>query len=78
MTDLLQPLLHYSGHFLLPFTIAWLIWRPHWRVAGLIMAATIAIDLDHLLADPIFDSERCSIGFHPLHGGWPRSSMFCC
>ncbi|SIN59550.1 hypothetical protein SAMN02745824_0078 [Parasphingorhabdus marina DSM 22363] len=70
MTDLLQPLLHYGGHFLLPFALAWLIWRRHWQVAGLIMTATIAIDLDHLLADPIFDPDRCSIGFHPLHGGW--------
>lgn len=25
------------------------------------------VDLDHLLATPIFDSNRCSIGFHPLH-----------
>jgi hypothetical protein len=25
------------------------------------------IDLDHLLADPVFDSCRCGIGFHPLH-----------
>lgn len=25
------------------------------------------IDLDHLLASPIFDPNRCSIGFHPLH-----------
>ena len=25
------------------------------------------VDLDHLLATPIFDPNRCSIGFHPLH-----------
>jgi hypothetical protein len=25
------------------------------------------IDLDHLLANPIFDKNRCSINFHPLH-----------
>jgi len=25
------------------------------------------VDLDHLLATPIFDPSRCSIGFHPLH-----------
>ena len=25
------------------------------------------VDLDHLLADPIFDPNRCSINFHPLH-----------
>lgn len=25
------------------------------------------VDLDHLLATPIFQSNRCSIGFHPFH-----------
>lgn len=25
------------------------------------------IDLDHLLATPIFNPNRCSINFHPLH-----------
>lgn len=25
------------------------------------------IDLDHLWATPIFDPNRCSVGFHPLH-----------
>ncbi len=28
------------------------------------------IDIDHLLADPIYDPHRCGIGFHPLHGLW--------
>jgi len=31
------------------------------------MISTILIDLDHLLASPIFDANRCSINFHPLH-----------
>ncbi len=31
------------------------------------MTATMIVDIDHLLADPIFVSGRCSIGFHPLH-----------
>ena len=25
------------------------------------------VDVDHLLATPIFDANRCSINFHPLH-----------
>lgn len=25
------------------------------------------IDIDHLLVIPIYDPQRCSIGFHPLH-----------
>ncbi len=25
------------------------------------------VDIDHLFANPIYDPNRCSIGFHPLH-----------
>jgi hypothetical protein len=35
------------------------------------MLATMLVDIDHLLAVPIYDSLRCSIGFHPLHGLLP-------
>jgi hypothetical protein len=31
------------------------------------MIATMVVDLDHLLAHPLYDPQRCSIGFHPLH-----------
>lgn len=31
------------------------------------MVATMLVDLDHLFANPIYDTTRCSIGFHPLH-----------
>lgn len=48
--------------------MGWLIWRENWLRAGLVIAAANLIDLDHLLADPIFDPNRCSIGFHLLHG----------
>jgi hypothetical protein len=34
------------------------------------MTATMLVDLDHLVARPVFDPCRCSIGFHPLHT-WP-------
>ena len=39
-----------------------------WTVAWLVMASTMLIDLDHLLATPVYDPLRCSIGYHPLHG----------
>jgi hypothetical protein len=58
---------HLLLHFAVPGAFAWLAFRPRWRRAWFIMAATIVIDLDHLLADPIYDPGRCSIGFHPLH-----------
>ncbi len=38
------------------------------------MAATLIIDLDHLLADPVYDPGRCSIGFHPLHTIWAAAA----
>ena len=59
--------LHMAAHLLLPGLAAWLFFTSRWRLAWLIMLATMAVDLDHLLADPIFDPQRCGIGFHPLH-----------
>jgi hypothetical protein len=70
LIEILRHLVHYSFHLVVPFIIARLIWKEHWWSAGLIMVATLAIDLDHLLATPIFDPNRCSIGFHPLHTIW--------
>jgi len=35
-----------------------------------ILLAGIIIDIDHVLADPLFDPNRCSINFHPLHTYW--------
>ncbi len=34
------------------------------------MIVTMLVDIDHLLATPIYDPNRCSIGFHPLHQLW--------
>lgn len=31
------------------------------------MLGTMLVDLDHLLATPVFQANRCSIGYHPLH-----------
>jgi hypothetical protein len=39
------------------------------------MLIPLLIDLDHLLADPIFDPNRCSLGFHPLHG-WVAATIY--
>ena len=65
--DILQHFIHYSLHLVAPGLLAWFLFRKNWKTAWLIMIATMIIDLDHLLADPIFDPERCGIGFHPLH-----------
>ena len=50
------------------------------------MVATMVVDVDHLLANPIYDPDRCSIGFHPLHtmpavavyallAAWPKTRL---
>lgn len=31
------------------------------------MLLTMIVDLDHLIANPIYQADRCSINFHPLH-----------
>ncbi|MEO1029964.1 DUF6122 family protein [Winogradskyella sp.] len=64
---MLRFCIHYGLHFGLPLVIALLVFRKHWLKAYLIMLSAFIIDLDHLLARPIFDANRCSINFHPLH-----------
>ncbi len=29
------------------------------------------VDVDHVFADPLFDPNRCGIGYHPLHSAIP-------
>jgi len=69
-------LIHYGIHFLLPVAIGLLFFKRHRFRVILILLAGIAIDIDHVLADPIFDPERCSIGFHPLHSYWAIAGYF--
>ncbi|NRA51456.1 MAG: hypothetical protein HRU12_20210 [Phaeodactylibacter sp.] len=86
MMSILQPIVHYSLHFLAPGLLAYFLFPGQWKRAWLIMIATMLVDIDHLLADPIFDPDRCSIGFHPLHSYpaigvyavllfWPKSRI---
>lgn len=62
-----QTFVHYGCHILIPLVVALLIFRNHWKTAFLLMLSGMWIDLDHVLANPIFDPNRCSINFHPLH-----------
>ena len=64
---MIQFSLHYGLHFGLPLLIAFIFFKDFWLKAYGIMILGMLIDLDHLLANPIFDSNRCSINFHPLH-----------
>jgi hypothetical protein len=60
-------MIHIALHFVIPPLVALVFFHSRWRNATLIMIATMVVDADHLLADPIYDPARCSIGFHPLH-----------
>lgn len=64
---MLRPSIHLLLHFAFPALVALVFYRERFLKAWLILCATMVVDLDHLLADPIFDPDRCSIGFHPLH-----------
>lgn len=68
--EIFRIAIHYSLHFVAPFFIAYFFFNRNWKVAYALMLVTILIDLDHLWATPIFDSNRCSINFHPLHTYW--------
>lgn len=63
----MQALIHYFLHFGFPFFIAFVFFNKNWKTVYLILLATMLVDLDHLLADPIFLANRCSINYHPLH-----------
>jgi len=68
----LRAIVHLLLHVAVPGLVAWLFFRDPlqprmFRRAWLLLLLGWAIDLDHLLADPIYAPDRCSIGFHPLH-----------
>lgn len=71
----MRSTIHLFLHFAVPLAIALAFFRARWRSATLIMIATMLVDLDHLLATPLYDPNRCSIGFHPLHT-WPAMLVY--
>ena len=70
-----RTIIHMTLHFLVPFLVAKTVWKENWLFPFITMALTIAVDFDHLLADPIFDPNRCGLGFHPLHS-WPAIAVY--
>jgi len=60
-------IIHMLAHLLVPGLVARFVFKPRWQRAWAIMVGTMLVDLDHLVASPIFDPGRCSIGTHPLH-----------
>ena len=70
------PLLHLILHVVIPGITARLVFQKIWQKAWLIMVLTMIVDLDHLLASPIYDPGRCGINFHPLHT-YPAIGAYC-
>ena len=71
----MRPLIHLALHFIVPALVALRWYSNRWRWAFLIMVGTMVVDIDHLLADPIYDPNRCGIGFHPLHS-YPAIAVY--
>lgn len=70
-----RPAVHLVLHLLIPGVVAGWFYRSAWRRAWCWMLAGWLIDIDHLLANPIYVADRCSIGFHPLHT-WPAAMLY--
>lgn len=71
---------HLVLHVLVPLIVSLGFMQKRWLMPWVMMMSTMLVDIDHLLADPIYDPERCSIGFHPLHQ-WPWFFLYmalCC
>lgn len=67
---MLRFLMHYGIHFLIPILVAFLFFKENRTRAVILLLAGILIDVDHVFADTIFDPNRCSVNFHPLHSYW--------
>lgn len=63
----MQTFIHYFLHFGFPLVIVRLFFKNDWKRAYIFFLGTMLVDLDHLVASPIFKPNRCSINFHFLH-----------
>lgn len=69
--NMLHFFIHYGLHFLIfPGLVAFIAskyFNQSFKRVFIIMLLTMLVDIDHLFTDPIFDPNRCSVGFHFLH-----------
>ncbi|NQT20943.1 MAG: hypothetical protein HQ592_14645 [Planctomycetes bacterium] len=63
----MRAAIHFILHLVAPGLAARTALKDNWKRGWAIMLGGMLADLDHLLATPIYDADRCSIGFHPLH-----------
>lgn len=68
-------MLHILLHILVPAVLALGVKaKPWWQVYALLMLGML-VDVDHVLASPMYEPLRCSMGFHPLHT-WPAVLLY--
>ncbi len=67
---------HYGIHFIVPVIIAFTFFKERRLLILFLLLGSMLIDLDHLLANPIYDPHRCSIGYHPLHSHFAIACYF--
>jgi hypothetical protein len=63
----IQFCIHFFLHLVFPLFVAWFFYREQYKKTYLVFLGTMLVDADHLLAHPIYQAGRCSVGFHPLH-----------
>ncbi len=73
---MLRFCIHYGIHFIIPIVIGYFFFKDYRLKAIVVLLSAIIIDADHILASPIFDPNRCSINFHPLHSYWAIGIYF--
>ena len=57
-------------HIAVPAALVAVWYRKRWWQSYVMLMLGMLVDVDHLLANPVYDPLRCSMGFHPLHT-WP-------
>ena len=67
----------YGHAFAVPAALARAVGKDGWRTRCWQALSAMIIDIDHLLADPILDPNRCSVGFHPSTPSGQQLSMRC-
>lgn len=75
--SVIHLVLHVAVPLLVALGIAGQVSSLSYKLIFMVLMATMAVDIDHLLADPIYAPGRCSIWFHPLHTLWPMVIYTC-
>jgi hypothetical protein len=70
-----RPVLHLGLHLIVPGIVSRLLFPKIWKTAWLVMMIGMVIDLDHLIAVPVYDPNRCGIAVHPLHS-FPAMAVY--